>query len=106
MTASLRRWSDLQHRFLMACDGPGYNGWKLTELPRLLELVRGDDRLFPVHATENGVLLPTNSMVLVFGLAVRGAPDPLGNRLAQCHRCAMSNCHYRVRATAAEAIEI
>jgi hypothetical protein len=104
LTRGLRAWAEERCLALLPFDGPGYNGWPLSALNPLLELLYGDcaptER--PIRATESGVLLPTNSMLIVFGVtprptAARARGDEL---LAQCHRCAMRNCRYRVAATA------
>ena len=107
---ALRRWTDKHGRSLLPYDGPGYNGWPLASLQPLLDLLYdaldpSDQR--PVRATESGVLLPTNSMLIVHGVTCRRvAQGRFEDRLAQCHRCAMPNCRYRVFPMAADVPEV
>ena len=106
LAKGLRHWCEQREQSLLPHDGPGYNGWPLTSLWPLLDLLYGglqptDER--PIRATESGVLLPTNSMVIVHGVTSRRVPGGrFEERLAQCHRCAMPNCRYRVSAMAAD----
>jgi hypothetical protein len=83
-------------RSLLPYDGPGYNGWPLSSLHALLDIVYRDEANRPIRATESGVLLPTNSMVIVFGVTSQRIEHNVNNRLAQCTRCAMRNCNYRM----------
>jgi hypothetical protein len=103
LTRALQRWAQRRGRSLLPYDGPGYNGWPLTALQPLLELIYGsarDSRARPIRATDSGVLLPTNSMVIVCGITPHCAVDARDDeRLAQCHRCAMRNCRYRTAPT-------
>ena len=102
LTRGLQSWARRRGRSLLPYDGPGYDGWPLTSLQPLLELIYGsggDSRARPIRATDSGVLLPTNSMVIVYGVTTQrfvAARDD--ERLAQCHRCAMRNCRYRTAA--------
>jgi hypothetical protein len=105
LTRALRGWTDNHGRSLLPYDGPGYNGWPLASLSPLLEMLYATQPPHaqrPVRATDSGVLLPTNSMLIVYGVAsqqpARGAPAD--EPLAQCYRCAMRNCRYRTAATA------
>jgi len=87
----------------MSYDGPGYNGWPLASLKPLLELIPDAQ----VRVTDSGVLLPTNSMVIVHGVSPTALTEltpslenprgenPRDEKFAQCHRCAMRNCRYR-----------
>jgi hypothetical protein len=50
----------------------------------------------PIRATESGVLLPTNSMLIVHGVTSQRVTISTHERLAQCSRCAMRNCTYRM----------
>jgi hypothetical protein len=101
LTAAVRKWANGRRRKLLPYDGPGYNGWPLSGMLPLLELVYHSDAPAaspPIRVTEHGALLPTNSMLLVFGLARRGvvtAPRH-DESLAQCQRCTMRNCRYRM----------
>lgn len=109
LTRGLQSWAKRRGRALLPYDGPGYNGWPLTALRPLLDLVyrsSGDSHARPVRATESGLLLPTNSMVIVFGVApLRSSTEARADeRLAQCHRCAMRNCRYRVAASVEVAV--
>jgi hypothetical protein len=100
LNRALRDWADDRRRSLMPYDGPGYNGWPLTALNPLLEIVydaHEPDVARPIRATEAGVLLPTNSMVIVFGVtSQRRSTFADDERVAQCHRCAMRNCRFRM----------
>jgi hypothetical protein len=99
VTKSLDDWAKDHGCSLLPYDGPGYNGWPLAALNPLLEMLYGAGEpqvTQPIRATESGVLLPTNSMLIVFGVTPR-RPAGVGNEsLAQCHRCAMRNCRYRM----------
>jgi hypothetical protein len=103
LTRDVQGWVERRGRSLLPYDGPGYDGWPLTALRPLLELVyrpSGDGRARPIRATDCGVLLPTNSMLLVFGVTPQCSVDARDDeRLAQCHRCAMRNCRYRTAPT-------
>jgi hypothetical protein len=98
VTNRLRSWAESAGRSILPFSGPGYDGWPLTALRPLLELVyRGadvDER--PIRATENGVLLPTNSMLIVHGVTSQAVRMSRQESLAQCHRCSMRHCRYRV----------
>jgi hypothetical protein len=104
----LRAWGAQQRRSLLPFNGPGYNGWPLRELNSLLDLlysVGSPDAARPLRATESGVLLPTNSMLIVCGLTPCHTLDAgHDDRLAQCYRCAMPDCRYRVAVTADELV--
>jgi hypothetical protein len=103
LTRRLRARVRRQGRSLMPYDGPGYNGWPLASLAPLLGLIPNAQ----VRVTDSGVLLPTNSMVIVHGvspiapteptpsLEIPRGENPRDEQLAQCHRCAMRNCRYR-----------
>jgi hypothetical protein len=102
LTGALRGWADDRGHALMPYDGPGYNGWPLEALRPLLDVLydaAGRESVRPIRATESGVLLPTNSMLIVCGLT-REAGAKRDRRdidsLAQCHRCSMRNCRYRI----------
>lgn len=100
ITRAARDWARQRGRSLTLYDGPGYNGWPLESIGPLLEMLYGTAKFHgarPIRATEHGVLLPTNSMLIVFGLT-RQQRDERRNddRLAQCHRCRMRNCRYRI----------
>jgi hypothetical protein len=105
LTRRLRGWAENNRHALLPYDGPGYNGWPLCALhPLLKTLYAGQEpqACRPIRATDSGVLLPTNSMLIVFALSAQRhiasvrAEEPL----AQCHRCAMRNCRFRITATA------
>ncbi len=104
LTLGLRGWAERRGRSLLPYDGPGYNGWPLASLGPLLELLYASDETHagrPIRVTESGVLLPTNSMLIVYGTTCRrDAATRFDENLAQCHRCAMRNCRYRTAATA------
>jgi hypothetical protein len=101
ITRAARDWAEQRGRSLMPYDGPGYNGWPLESMRSLLEMLykaAGFEAARALRATEQGVLLPTNSMLIVHGLAPRHS-ETISRRdesLAQCHRCAMRNCGYRI----------
>jgi len=103
VTNRVRRWAQSVDRSLLPYDGPGYNDWPLSALDPLLEMLYAAGELDvarPIRATEHGVLLPTNSMLIVYGLTPNAAAVERPDGLAQCHRCAMRNCRYRMTAAA------
>ena len=103
LTRGLRAWAGSHGRALLPYDGPGYNGWPLASVGPLLEMLYSSDdphAAQPIRATDAGVLLPTNSMLIVYGMTCRrdvtASVTRRDDRLAQCHRCAMPNCRYRL----------
>jgi hypothetical protein len=100
ITRAARGWAGQRGRSLTPYDGPGYNGWPLESIGPLLEMLYKTaefEGARPIRATEHGVLLPTNSMLIVFGLAPQHRDERHNDeRLAQCHRCGMRNCRYRI----------
>jgi hypothetical protein len=102
VTRRLRLRAQRQDRSLMPYDGPGYNGWPLSSLKPLLDLIPGSQ----VRVTESGVLLPTNSMVIVHGVSpIAQVENRREEKLGQCYRCAMRDCRYRM-AEVAEVAEV
>lgn len=94
LTQRLAARSDDRH--LLPYDGPGYNGWPLRSLHALLAIAYGHSAVRPIRASESGVLLPTNSMVIVYGVTSQRIAIHTHDRLAQCTRCSMRNCNYRM----------
>lgn len=99
LTRSLRGWAQHHGRSLLPYHGPGYNGWPLEDMAVLLRLLADagdDDSPFALQPAESGLLQPTHSMVIVHGATPRRLPAPRDEALAQCHRCAMRHCRYRI----------
>ena len=107
LTLALCAWADRRSRSLLPFSGPGYNGWPLAETASLLELL---DPPHPagtapaIRVAESGMLLPINSMLIVHGATPRRVALSRPESLAQCHRCAMRNCRYRVVPADADAV--
>jgi hypothetical protein len=100
LTRALRNWAEDHGRSLLPYDGPGYNGWPLAALNPLLEMLYGSsvrEISRPMRATHPGVLLPINSMLIVYGVTPRHHSIAIArdHSLAQCHRCAMTSCNFR-----------
>lgn len=99
LTLSLCGWADHQGRSLLPYNGPGYNNWPLTGLDPLLQMLQrggAPDAALPVRALDSGMLLPVNSMLIVYGATPRRVAVARRESLAQCHRCAMRNCRFRI----------
>lgn len=99
LTQRLESWVRGLGCSLLPYDGPGYNGWPLEGLRIVLELVYGTNNIGvgrPIQVTDSGLLLPVNSMALVYGVMSGRAEASDRDRLAQCRRCDMPNCRYRI----------
>jgi len=99
LTHALCAWADRHGRSLLPYHGPGYNGWPLEEMAPLLRVLGASGAscsASSVHATDAGLLKPLHSMLIVYGATPRRVLLTRAENLAQCHRCAMRNCRYRV----------
>ena len=92
VTHSLCGWANTIERALIPYSGPGYNGWDLLGLRQALGLL-GDGG---IELTDAGMMLPVNSMMIVYAATKKGAELSLNESLAQCSRCGMKNCAFRV----------
>jgi len=72
---------------------PGYEGWELDELPRLLALLADDRGLLQVN--DGGMLLPQKSMLGVVGLTDSPAALKQEGDLVPCRACSFSPCRMR-----------
>jgi hypothetical protein len=73
---------------------PGYPGWDVAELPRLLALLR-PGLPHPLEALESGALRPKKSQIAVFGLTRHTDRVQPFNGLAPCVNCTWSPCQFR-----------
>ncbi len=99
VTHTLCGWADRHGRSLLPYHGPGYNGWPLEDMASLLRLLArsgAGPSAAGVGATDSGLLRPLHSMLIVHGATPRRVLVPRAEDLAQCHRCAMRNCRYRI----------
>jgi hypothetical protein len=103
LSERLSRWAAHRGRSVLPYDGPGYNGWPLESIRPLMKVLDASAVADgSIRVTESCALLPTNSMVLVYGVSARAVAVPRRETLAQCHRCAMRNCRYRMMPQSSE----
>ena len=72
---------------------PGYEGWELEDLPKLLALLA--DQTGPLAVNDGGMLLPQKSMLGVVGLSSDPAVLTHEGDLVPCHYCSFSPCRMR-----------
>jgi len=72
---------------------PGYEGWELDELPKLLALLASED--CPLQVNDGGMLLPQKSMLGVVGLTDSPAALKQEGDLVPCRACSFSPCRMR-----------
>ena len=95
VTHSLCGWANTIERALIPYSGPGYNGWDLLGLRQALGLLgEGSDGC--IELTDAGMMLPVNSMMIVYAASKKASELSLDESLAQCSRCGMKNCAFRV----------
>ena len=88
---------------LLGPFAPGYVGWELAEGEALFELLR-DDSTMPVQLLPSGMLQPSHSVCVAFGVRAKGAMDrtrlgrlrPLARRdESPCDTCSLVDCAWR-----------
>lgn len=99
VTHTLCGWADAKARSLIPYNGPGYNGWDLMALKTLRALLDGEgsDRVSErIELTDAGMMIPVNSMMIVYATSEKSIVMRLDESLAQCSRCGMKHCSFRV----------
>jgi hypothetical protein len=95
LALSLCPWADARSRALMPYGGPGYGGWPLRGMASVVALM--PEAVRPVlEVLDSGMVRPLKTIVVVHGVSPRRMPLSRPDQLAQCFRCGMPRCRYRV----------
>jgi len=92
--AKLCAWAERQGAAILPHYSPGYNGWDISEQPRLLALADGS-LPGPLETLESGALRPKKSLLALFGVTCDSGSLFKLSGGPPCVNCSYQPCQYR-----------
>lgn len=95
--ARLCAWGEPDGTAVLPHDSPGYAGWNVAEMGRLLQLIGQHHAVWPgpIEALDSGALRPKKSGLAVFGLTASARENLQPLPSVPCHNCPAADCQFR-----------